>query len=201
MKARFSILLALCLACTACGIARQNAVSPNDRLAQRTGHGAIVEPPVPQKPKETRPEKIDKPQVSVSDRQETPKSTSMKGRELVTYSKEFLGKPYKYAGNGPGSFDCSGFTSYVFRHFGITLPRSSQDQFSVGRPVGRTNDIQPGDLVFFARNGRIFHVGIAVESRGDHFTFIHASNSGVIVSKSDETYWKPKYYGAKRVLP
>ncbi|MBR1405599.1 MAG: C40 family peptidase [Bacteroidales bacterium] len=199
MKQRTILLLTCCIAIlNACGIARQNAMSPNERLARRTGQDLPQrETPAP-KPVE---EKIEKPSAPVSDPPTVPETTSLKGRELVRYAKEFQGTPYRYAGNGPDHFDCSGFTTYVFKHFGVSLPRTSQDQFSVGKPVRKTEEIQPGDLVFFARGSRIFHVGIAVESRGDHFTFIHASTSnGVILSDSKETYWVSKYYGAKRIL-
>ena len=126
--------------------------------------------------------------------------TSLRGRELVAYARKFLGTPYKYGANGPDRFDCSGFTVYVYGHFGIRLARNSGDQFAAGTPVRNISRIQPGDLVFFARDGKIFHVGMAVESFGNYFTFIHASNAGVIISRSDETYWGPKYFGAKRML-
>ncbi len=201
MKKVLTLLLAAA-AVSSCGVVRKvfpEDASPMQRYEYRTGQGGTLPAPKPVEEKQA-PQKIEKPAEPVRERPQTPATTSLRGHELVTYAKEFLGTPYRYAANGPDHFDCSGFTTYIFKHFGISLPRTSRDQFSVGRPVVRIRDIQPGDLVFFARNDRIFHVGIAVESRGDHFTFIHASNSGVIVSSSDETYWKPKFYGTKRVF-
>ena len=191
----------LCLF-TACGIARQNAMSPNERLARRTGEDLPpIDRPVNTQPARPAEQKTDKTTAVVKNQTAASGTSSLKARELIRYAREFLGTPYRYAANGPDRFDCSGFTSYIYKHADITLPRSSRDQFSVGKPIKDTQDIQAGDLVFFARNGRIFHVGIAIESQGSHFTFIHASTSnGVIISDSDETYWKPKYYGAKRVL-
>ena len=187
---------------TACGIARQNAMSPSERLARRTGGDLPpIDRPVNTQPTKPASQKTDKPAASPKEQPAASGTSSLKAHALIQYAREFLGTPYKYAGNGPDRFDCSGYTSYVFKHSGITLPRSSQDQYSVGKPIRETKDIQAGDLVFFARNGRVFHVGIAVESFGNHFSFIHASTSnGVIISDSDEAYWKPKYYGAKRVL-
>jgi cell wall-associated NlpC family hydrolase len=77
------------------------------------------------------------------------------GAEIVAYAKRFIGTPYVYGGNGPGVFDCSGFTSYVFAHFGYHLERSSYAQMQQGRPVrGR---LKLGDLVFWDGGG---HVGI-----------------------------------------
>jgi len=79
----------------------------------------------------------------------------VKGAELVTYAGRFTGVPYSYGANGPRSFDCSGFTSYVYAHFGFRLPRSSYAQMHEGRPVrGR---LRLGDLVFWDGGG---HVGI-----------------------------------------
>ena len=197
------------LLCSACGVARRNSLSPSERYAMRTGTRAISAPEreadrITSRHRTDKPQgggaEIPAPAAAVQAAPEGPQTLSLPGHQMVQYAKEFLGTPYKYAANGPDRFDCSGFTCYVYQHFGISLPRTSRDQFSAGRPVREISDIQPGDLVFFARSGQIFHVGIAVESRGDFFTFIHASNSGVILTRSDETYWNPKYYGAKRVL-
>jgi cell wall-associated NlpC family hydrolase len=104
----------------------------------------------------------------------------------------------------PRGFDCSGFTSYVFKRFGINLDRSSRGQISDGVRVQR-NDLQPGDLVFFqGRSGRggIGHVGIVTRVNADNtFHFIHsACSSGVTESKNTESYYSRRYVGACRVL-
>lgn len=123
---------------------------------------------------------------------------------LVSYAREYIGTPYGYGQSNGKRFDCSGFTSFVFSHYGYTLARSSREQYLEGDSVER-GQWQVGDLVFFAgRNGgqsRVGHVGIVVESNGEQFDFIHASTSrGVIVSHSTERYYASRYIGARRVL-
>ena len=68
-----------------------------------------------------------------------------------------LGKPYQWAATGPNSFDCSGLTSWAFKQAGVTLPRSSSQQATVGKSV-KWADMQPGDLVFYY--SPVSHVGI-----------------------------------------
>ncbi len=114
---------------------------------------------------------------------------------------------YRTGAMGPDSFDCSGFTSYVFSNFGIKLSRTSREQFGDGHSVkGGFDNLQKGALVFF--NGRrvgntVGHVGIFLEadSTGTDFSFIHAAMTGVIVSKYSEDYYSRRYMGARRVLP
>jgi len=78
---------------------------------------------------------------------------------LIAFASNYLGLPYVWGGTTPSGFDCSGFTQYVFAHFGVSLPRVSQDQQNVGTLVSRAN-LQPGDLVFFGTPAH--HVGIYV---------------------------------------
>jgi cell wall-associated NlpC family hydrolase len=85
------------------------------------------------------------------------------------------GRPYRWAASGPGSFDCSGFTMFVYAQVGVSLPHSSRAQISSGQRVSRAS-MQPGDLVFFGRP--IHHVGIYV---GDGM-FIHSPRTGDVVS-------------------
>ncbi len=124
--------------------------------------------------------------------------------QLIDYAYRFRGTPYRYGASSPRGFDCSGFTSYVFKRFGINLDRSSRGQISDGVRVKR-NDLQPGDLVFFqGRSGRggIGHVGIVTRVNADNtFHFIHsACSSGVTESKNTESYYSRRYVGACRVL-
>lgn len=124
---------------------------------------------------------------------------------LVGYARQYIGTPYGYGQRSGKRFDCSGFTSYVFEHYGYKLARSSRDQYLEGDSVER-GEWTAGDLVFFSgRSGgqsRVGHVGIVVDSDGEKFSFIHASTSrGVIVSHSTERYYSTRYIGARRVLP
>lgn len=114
-----------------------------------------------------------------------------------------LGTRYRAGQAGPSAFDCSGFTSYVFKNMGIDLSRSSRGQYAQGEAVSKSN-LQSGDLVFFTspRSGRsIGHVGIVVDVDpvNGSFNFIHASTTGVRVSNSNEAFYSRRYVGARRV--
>jgi len=117
--------------------------------------------------------------------------------QIIEFAKTFIGTPYKTAGSSPGGFDCSGFTSYVYKHFNIDLPRVSRDQYNFGKAVS-ANEAEPGDLVAFAyENGSIFHVGIYM-GNGE---FIHSSSTkGIEISKTSDIYWGPRLFGFCRVL-
>lgn len=124
--------------------------------------------------------------------------------QVINYAYRFRGTPYRYGAMSPRGFDCSGFTSYVFKRFGIDLDRSSRGQIFDGVRV-KQKDLQPGDLVFFqGRSGRggVGHVGIVTQVNEDNtFHFIHsACSSGVTVSKNTESYYSRRYVGACRVL-
>ena len=124
--------------------------------------------------------------------------------QVINYAYRFRGTPYRYGAMSPRGFDCSGFTSYVFKRFGINLDRSSRGQIFDGVRVKKT-ELQPGDLVFFqGRSGRggVGHVGIVTKVNDDNtFHFIHsACSSGVTESKNTESYYSRRYVGACRVL-
>lgn len=124
--------------------------------------------------------------------------------DMLNEAFSHLGARYRRGHSGPNSFDCSGFTSYVFRNMGIELNRSSRSQYTQGEAVGK-DELRTGDLVFFTGSnsrGPIGHVGIVVDV--DHvdgsFNFIHASIKGVKVSNSKERYYSRRYVGARRVM-
>jgi len=127
------------------------------------------------------------------------------GQEVINYGMRYLNKPYRFAGKGPHAFDCSGFTSFVFREFGYRLSTSSAGQDRQMPSIKQREHLQVGDLVFFegrARNGRVGHVGIVKELLPDgEFRFLHASTtSGVIVSLSTEPYYASRYLRGGRIL-
>ena len=126
---------------------------------------------------------------------------------IIKEAGRHLGKPYLYGGNGPQSFDCTGFTCYVFNKFGYKLSRTSADQAHDGREVkGGYDKLQKGDIIIFGgRNNKKTpgHVGIfiAADSLAQSFTFIHACNSGVTISHIDEPYYAQRFIGVRRILP
>lgn len=124
-----------------------------------------------------------------------------KGEQIVEYAKNYLGCKYVYGASGPNSFDCSGFTMYVLKNFGVTLSHSATAQSKVGSYVAKEN-LRPGDLVFFTdyeTGSGIGHCGIYI---GDG-NFIHASSgTGYCVKISTLTsgsYLK-RYETARRVV-
>jgi len=128
---------------------------------------------------------------------EEEKSTSLvSSRAFVDFTRKYLGKPYVYGASTGKAFDCSGFTTYVMKNYGIKLERTASQQFKKGTPVAK-EDLKPGDLVFFSANGKtIGHVGIYI---GDH-KFIHASSSKKQVVISDLRTYGDKYQGARRYI-
>lgn len=127
----------------------------------------------------------------------TTQASASTGNEIVNYAKSLSGIAYKYGGSTPSGFDCSGFTSYVYKKIGVNLPRTAASQYGEGKAVSKSN-LQPGDLVFFNNLGAgISHVGIYVGNSN----FISATSSKGIatVSINDPYYWGKYYVGAKRV--
>ena len=145
--------------------------------------------------KETKQNNNNEPEKAPAD---NPPSSSS-GEAVVAYAKQFLGYPYVYGTNGPKTFDCSGFVQYVYKHFGISLSRSSKTQANDGVAVSKSN-LQPGDIIIFKNTARteIGHVGIYIGNN----QFIHASNSktGVIISSLSTSSYQQRYVTARRVL-
>lgn len=116
---------------------------------------------------------------------------------LYSSARSYLGVPYKLGGTTRGGMDCSAYTQIVFKENGVSIPRTTGQQFSTGSSVAKSK-LQQGDLVFFNTSGRgVSHVGIYIGSNN----FIHASTSqGVMISSiNDPYYWGSRYIGAKRV--
>lgn len=121
-------------------------------------------------------------------------ASSKSGSSVVSYAKQFLGCKYVYGGTSPSGFDCSGFTQYVYKHFGVNLNRTAAAQYSNGKSV---TNLQAGDLVMFGKSG-INHVGIYIGGN----TFIHAANKsqGVRTDSMSTGYYKTNYVGARRIF-
>jgi len=123
---------------------------------------------------------------------------SQKVDAIIASARKLLGVKYQWGGTTPQTgFDCSGYVSYVFAQNGISLPRVSRDQYTVGTKVAFEN-LQRGDLVLFSfeDNGIVSHVGIYL---GDG-QFINASSSKGVTVYVIGPYWKSIYVGARRVL-
>jgi len=132
-------------------------------------------------------------------KEEKTTTTSKSNTSVVEYAKNYLGCKYVAGGSSPTTgFDCSGFTSYVYKNFGVSLSRSSKGQINDGVAVSK-DELQPGDIVVFNNSGNsaIGHVGIYIG--GD--SFIHAANprQGVVITSLSSSYYSKRYVGARRV--
>ena len=129
----------------------------------------------------------------------TTSTSSALGEQIVALAKQYLGTPYVLGGNGPSSFDCSGFTKYVYAQFGYTLNRTATDQLQNGVSVSR-DELQPGDLVFFKYNTSkpVSHVGIYI-GNGE---FIHASTNRYMVhiDQMNTGHYAHVFFSARRIL-
>ncbi len=126
------------------------------------------------------------------------------GKQIAEYSKNFLGVPYVLGGNGPKTFDCSGFTKYVYAHFGISIPRTAYTQgyWDKGTKITSISALQIGDLVFFNTMGDsdlCDHAGIYLGNG----QIIHASSGSarkVVISNFSQSYYKSNFSWGRRVI-
>lgn len=118
------------------------------------------------------------------------------GQDIVNTASKYLGVPYVWGGTTPNGFDCSGLVQYVLKELGINISRVTYTQYKEGYPVAK-GDLQPGDLVFFEKNGDVHHVGIYI---GDG-KMIHAPQTGDVVRIADmnSDYYTSTYYCARRM--
>lgn len=130
-------------------------------------------------------------------------SNNSAGSSIVALAKQYIGCPYVYGASGPRAFDCSGFTSYIYRQMGISIPHGATSQYRSGTPVSREN-IQVGDLVFisdpaYTMGYPVSHVGIYIGNG----QFIHASSNrgeGVTISNIFSGHYGNYYAGARRYM-
>ena len=120
-------------------------------------------------------------------------------KRIASDAYNYIGCRYSYGSSGPSAFDCSGFTSYLYKRQGYSLPRTSNSQGSYGTYVEKQN-LTAGDLVFFSNRSdrKINHVGVYVGNNN----FIHASTSvrGVVIDNLGSDYYKRNYVTARRIL-
>ncbi len=119
---------------------------------------------------------------------------------IVSEARSLISRPYRYGGESPSGFDCSGLVQYVYAKQGIQLPRRSSDQANYGKavPIG---SVRQGDLIFFKSGMRVNHVGIVSDTRGKYPSMVHSSSSkGVIeVDLDTSDYWKKRYAFVRRL--
>ena len=146
-------------------------------------------------------ERMTEEAAQVTETEQVTTTSSSKGEEIAEYAKQFLGCKYVYGGSGPSTFDCSGFTMYVYKNFGISLSHSARAQSSNGTYVSK-EELEPGDLVFFkdyeTMDG-IGHCGIYI---GDG-NFIHASSGTgycVKISTLLSGSYNTRYETARRLI-
>ncbi len=122
-------------------------------------------------------------------------------QKMVVYAKSLVGVKYKWAGNSPDGFDCSGFVGYVHQKYGFTLPRSASDQLAQAKKL-KLDEAFMGDLVFFASGSTISHVGLVISNKGENLMMVHSSTSkGVIITEiPTSTYWQGKLKAAGTYL-
>lgn len=123
--------------------------------------------------------------------------------DILSEANKHIGKPYRHGMKGPNAFDCSGFTSYVYKQFGYSISPASRIQYTDGVKVDRKS-LRKGDLVFFTSRSsgkNVGHVGIVVSADNEtgDFKFIHASLKGVKISAC-EGYYANRYVGARRII-
>ncbi|MDR0370719.1 MAG: LysM peptidoglycan-binding domain-containing protein [Prevotellaceae bacterium] len=124
---------------------------------------------------------------------------------IIDYAETLQKSPHYKGIAGPNSFNRSGFIRHVFSHFGYNIPETADEQSTAFYRL-KKNQITKGDLVFFEgrrQNGQIAYVGIVVDAKGEigDFDFIHASaKSGIIISNSQEPYYKKRFLKAVRVI-
>ena len=147
-------------------------------------------------------EEIIEEEAEISQATVSPESASLI-EDLLNEARKHIGKKYVHATRGPNTFDCSGFSHYVYKQFGYDVSPAVRYQYTQGVKVDR-KDARRGDLIFFtsrSSGGNVGHVGIIVDVDPEtgEISFIHASLKGVKISKV-EGYYANRFIGIKRII-
>ena len=121
---------------------------------------------------------------------------SINNTALYNFIDSWMDTRYRFGGNDKDGIDCSSFTAQLMNKvYGLTLPRTAQEQYGICTKISKT-DLQEGDLVFFNTTGGVSHVGVYL---GDNY-FVHSSrHSGVTINSWDDDYYSRKYIGGGRI--
>jgi cell wall-associated NlpC family hydrolase len=118
------------------------------------------------------------------------------GLRAVAVARKQIGKPYRYGGRGPGSFDCSGLVQYVYRKAGVRLPRTADTQHGHIKRHVKFKDLATGDLVYFYGDG---HTGIVSKVKGNKVYMIHAAHTGTRIEQVlVNSYYRHHFNGGVR---
>lgn len=121
--------------------------------------------------------------------------------QIIQEAGQYIGVKYKYGGKTPKGFDCSGFTTFIMDKMNVAISGPSYAQAKLGKNVP-LDKAQPGDLIFFSRGKKVFHVGIVYENKKNELWIIHSSSSKGVIKEEilSSDYWKKKIYGVRNYI-
>ena len=120
---------------------------------------------------------------------------------IIADSRTYLGSKYKYGGDNQKGFDCSGLVFTVFNKYDYPMYRSSHEQYKQGKSIP-VKEAKPGDLIFFKKKSRIFHVAIITKVSGGSMSIIHSTTSKGVIEEDvfQSNYWSNRIAGVKRII-